>query len=478
MEYKQVDTEKIAKFFDSLAAERDTWKKKNQYYHSQIERLFQFIIPQEKKVLEIGCGTGDLLASVKPKLGVGIDISGKMIDIAKSKYRKLHFKRRDGHNLNIHKKFDYIILSDVIGNFEDVQQVFEEVYKISNNQTKVVISHYNFLWEPVLNLAQRLGLMMPHPRQNWLTDEDIANLLSLANLEIVKKGSILLLPIKVPLISSFINRFIARLPLLKKLCLISYFVVRKNLNLYSNYEYSVSVIIPARNEQGNIEQTITRLPKLGSKTEVIFVEGNSEDNTLGEIKRVANKYRNKMKIKIIKQEKGIGKGDAVRRGFAKAKGEILMILDADLTVAPEDLLKFYRVIKSGKAEFVMGSRLVYPMEKEAMRYLNILGNKFFSLTFSFLLDQNIKDTLCGTKVLFKKDYHEIANNRSYFGNFDPFGDFDLIFGASKLNLKIVEVPIRYRARTYGTTNISRFKHGLLLLKMAIFAAKKIKFIQL
>lgn len=215
---------------------------------------------------------------------------------------------------------------------------------------------------------------------------------------------------------------------------------------------------------------------MGKWDELIFVEGNSSDDTKKEIKRVIQKYQKERNLVLIDQGRGRGKGDAVRKGFAKARGDILMILDADLTMPPEELTKYYKIISSGIGEFVMGSRLVYPMENQAMRFLNIIGNKFFSLVFSFLLDQKIKDTLCGTKVLFKKHYEQIVKNRSYFGDFDPFGDFDLIFGAAKLNLKIVEVPIRYKARTYGETNISRFKHGFLLLKMVIFASRKIKFV--
>ena len=213
---------------------------------------------------------------------------------------------------------------------------------------------------------------------------------------------------------------------------------------------------------------------MGSSTELIFVEGGSKDNTWAEIERVKRDYPNR-EIKILKQT-GKGKGDAVRAGYAVATGDILMILDADLTMPPEDLVKFYAVLESGKAEFANGVRLVYPMEKEAMRFLNLCANKFFSITFSWLLGQSVKDTLCGTKVLWKKDYERIAANRSFFGDFDPFGDFDLLFGAAKANLHIMDIPIRYRDRTYGSTNINRWSHGLLLLRMVIFAARKLKFV--
>ena len=469
-------TQKIKEYFNKIASKRDYWRDKNIYYHNQIEHLCKFLIPQNKKVLDIGCGTGDLLASLQPQYGLGIDISESLIEIAKKKHKKIKFLVNDVQSLKINYIFDYIVMSDVIGHLDDIQLVFNNLNKVANERTRIVITYYNFLWEFILNIAEKIKLKMPQPTQNWLSSKDIENLLDLADLEVVKKGHLILLPLYIPFLSNFLNRFLARLPLLKNLSLVSYFVVRKSCSLYSDKEYSVSIIIPARNERDNIEQAIIRTPILGKWQEFIFIEGNSKDRTAEEIKRVIKLYKGKRNISLIDQGKGIGKADAVRKGFDKAKGDILMILDCDLTVRPEEVLKFYQAIKIGKGEMIQGSRLVYPMEKQAMRLLNIFGNKIFGLVFSWLLDQQIKDTLCGTKVLFREHYLQIRENRSYFGDFDPFGDYDLIFGASKLNLKIVEIPIRYQDRTYGETNISRFKHGWLLLKMTIFAAKKIKFI--
>lgn len=469
-------TEKIKEYFDKIAEKRDYWKKRNRFYHQKIEHLCKFLIPENKKVLELGCGTGDLLYKLNPSYGMGVDISENMIKIARKKYPKLKFIVNDAQDLSIRGTFEYIVVSDLIGNLEDIQKTFEELAKISSDKTRIIITYYNYLWEPVLILLEKLGFKMPQPVQNWLTQKDIENLLVLADLEIVKRGNRILLPVQIPIISTLFNKYIANLPLIANLSLVQYFIIRQKPNIYSDNEYTVSVVIPSRNEEGNIEQVIERLPKLGKSTEIIFVEGHSRDNTLGEIKRVIKKYEGRKNIKLINQGKGIGKGDAVRKGFRGATGDILIILDDDLTVAPEELPKFYHALRLKKGELVQGSRLVYPMEKQAMRLLNILGNKFFSLAFTWLLGQPIKDTLCGTKAIFKKDYEEIANNRSYFGEFDPFGDFDLIFGASKLNLKIIEIPIRYKARTYGSTNISRFSHGWLLLKMTLFAAEKIKFV--
>jgi glycosyltransferase involved in cell wall biosynthesis len=238
-------------------------------------------------------------------------------------------------------------------------------------------------------------------------------------------------------------------------------------------EPSVTVVIPCRNERGNIESAVRRTPRMGRETDIVFVDGSSTDGTPAEIERVIAAHP-EWRITLLHQGSGTGKGDAVRKGFAAATGDVLMILDADLTVPPEDLPKFYRALASGKGEFINGTRLVYPMERQAMRTLNLLGNKFFSLAFTWLLEQRFRDTLCGTKVLFRRDYEKIAANRAYFGDFDPFGDFDLIFGASKLNLRIVEVPVRYRERTYGVTNIRRFSHGWLLLRMCVLAFYKLK----
>jgi SAM-dependent methyltransferase len=466
--------QQLADHFNRLASGRERWKR-SRYYHGELARFLSFLVTEGSRVLEIGCGPGDLLAATRPAAGVGIDISEEMLNVGRHRHPGLRFEPGDAEDLNIEGTFDYVILADLIGYLEDVQVAFQNLHSVSGPESRVIITYVNRLWEPILNLAQKLRLMTPQRRQNWLGVGDIINLLHLCDFEVVTSGYRLLLPVWIPGVSWLANRILAKLPGIRKLCLIHYVIAKPVLRQSPGQaHYSVSVVIPCRNERGNIESAIRRLPRLGRHTEVVFVDGNSTDGTAAEIERVMQAFSGTWDIRLLHQGQGIGKGDAVRKGFAASHGDVLMILDADLTVPPEDLPKFYDALASGKGEFINGTRLVYPMEQEAMRTLNLLGNKFFSLAFSWLLEQRFRDTLCGTKVLFKRDYEKIAANRHYFGDFDPFGDFDLIFGASKLNLKIVEVPVRYRERTYGTTNISRFRHGWLLLRMCVVAFRKLK----
>lgn len=489
--------QKIA-YYESIAQQRSDWLLKAGYYKLKLTQLVSSLIPPGKKVIEIGSGSGDLLAAVHPSKGVGVDFSAAMVDLARKKYPGIRFTCEDAENLQEQGAYDYIIMSDLVGDLTDVWLAFRELHKITDSTSRVVITYYNYLWEPVLRLAEKLGLRMPQDYQNWLSLSDIEQVLNLNGYEVVKKGSTTLIPIRIPLISDLVNRFASLLPFVKKLCLIQYIVAKEAPAVLRDETpaFKVSVIIPCRNERGNIESAVERVPAMGSGVELIFVDGESSDGTVEKIEEMICTYKDTKNIRLIHQTEPVsvygfpdkaaltppnkmlklGKGDAVRKGFDAATGDILMILDSDLTVPPEDLPKFYDAIATGKGEFINGTRLVYQMEKQAMRTLNLLGNKFFSLVFTWLLDQTIRDTLCGTKVLFKRDYENIKANRSYFGDFDPFGDFDLLFGAAKQNLKIVEVPIRYRMRTYGDIKIERFKHGLILLKMSLIGFRKLKLI--
>ena len=446
----------------------------NNYYHRYLERIYKYNIPAGLRVLEIGCGKGELLASVEPSEGVGVDQSKEMIRQAREKYPQLHFHHGQGEDVQLEGTFDVIILSDLLNNVWDVQELLAHLRQYCDDSTRIVINAYSRLWQPFIRLARKVGLAAPVLPQNWLTVDDLKNLLSLEEIDTVQTSSEIILPVYIPLVSDLANRYLAKIFPFRLFCLTNVLVARKEPALDTLPEKPlVSVIVAARNEEGNIANIFKRTPEMGGGTELIFVEGGSSDSTFEVIDKEIKK--NPEKCASVYQQTGKGKGDAVRLGFSKATGDILMILDADMTVPPENLPLFYNALVSGKGEFINGVRLVYPMESEAMRFWNLVGNKFFSLAFSWLLGQSIKDTLCGTKVLTKNNYERIAANRAYFGEFDPFGDFDLIFGAAKQNLKIIDLPIRYRDRHYGDTNISRWRHGVLLLRMVIFAASKIKF---
>jgi len=465
----------VEEFFDHYALSVEKWRRRNEGYHRAISSLCSFYIPASARVLEIGSGTGDLLAATQPRRGLGIDISPEMVRLATSKHPDLEFRCMAAESLDCGgEKFDYIILSDLVGFLYDIRLVFERLRSACHAQTRIIIHWYSLLWQPILALAERTGMKYPLPILNWTTKEDLANLLYLADFEVLRSRPHILLPKHVPLLTPFVNRFLTPLPLIRQFALTNW-VVARPMRLTENRPVpTVSVICPCRNEAGNIQQIVERLPNIGSHTELIFVEGHSKDNTLDECRRVAASTPQK-DIKVLVQE-GRGKGDAVRLGFAKATGDILMILDADISVAPEDLVDFYDALVSGKGDFINGCRLVYSMDSRAMRFLNLWGNKFFALLLSKLMGQPVKDSLCGTKVLWRKAYLDIAAGRTYFGALDPFGDFDLLFGAAKLNMKIIDIPVRYRERTYGSTNINRFADGSLLMRMCNKAAAKLFFI--
>ncbi len=467
---------RIHQHCEALAGQRPAWIAKNSYYYGEDLAYMRFLIPEGARVLELGCGIGDLLAGLAPSRGVGVDFSARTLEVARRRHPDLDFHLADIENPDalarqIDGQFDYIVLADTIGSLEDCQATLEALHRYCHDRTRLIVAHYAYFWEPVLRLAELLGLKMPQEPQNALSTADIANFLRLAGFEPINREWRQLLPRRALGLGPLINRYLATLPGLRRLALRSY-VVGRSARRTSRVPNSASVIIPCRNERGNIENAVRRLPRFCPDLEILFVEGHSQDGTFAEIERVAKAYPER-NIRYTQQE-GIGKADATYKGFDMASGEVLIILDADLTMPPEQIPKFFHAICRGDGEFVNGSRLVYPMERQAMRFLNLLANQVFSWLFSWLLNQRYTDTLCGTKALRKDDWQRLKITRHYFGAFDPFGDFDLIFGAAKQQLKMVEVPIRYRSRVYGETQISRFAHGWLLLKMVLVGYRKLK----
>ncbi|MFH0894803.1 MAG: glycosyltransferase, partial [Bacteroidota bacterium] len=392
-----MSTEKkiLVSYFDRQAPKRKRKRRLNRYYWNDITKLIRYFSNEDCSVLEVGCGAGELLAAIPAKQKTGIDFSPAMIEVAKEKCPDAEFFVMDANKIALEKKYDLIILSNLVGYLDDVQQVLLQLKPLCHERTKIVVTYYNYVWEPFLKFAELIGLKRRQPKQNWLSLNDINNLLNISGFDVYRNTRRMLIPVYIPILAEIFNGFFARMPFFRQLCL-NFFTFAKPTSTLSSEDsdqrYSVSVIIPARNESGNIENAILRTPQLGKHTEIIFIEGNSTDDTWDAIQKVSQKYASTHDIKTGRQP-GKGKYDAVKTGFDIATGDILMILDADLTVPPEDLTKFYTAIASGKGDFVNGSRLVYPMEKEAMRFLNLMGNKFFGMAFTWLLEQKFKDTL-------------------------------------------------------------------------------------
>jgi SAM-dependent methyltransferase len=460
----------LAAAFDAFADSEEIWRHRNKTYHRLIEQILRFYVPPARRVLEIGCGSGNLLAALKPSDGVGVDISEALLERARTAHPELLFERVGGEYMELGRSFDYIVLSDLLPFVHDLVGLFQKVAGHAEPHTRIIINSYSRLWRPVIRLAELLHLKPVKPMRNWVSPQDVSNLLEICGLEVVTLSRRILMPKRIPGLTLFLNGFLASLWPFNHLCLSYWIVARPRPRRLP--EKTVSVVCPCRNEAGNIGELIRRLPQMGTKMELVFVEGGSTDDTRGEIERQIELHP-ELDMSLVVQS-GKGKGDAVRAGFQVAKHELLMILDGDLSVRPEDLPKFYDAAVSGCGELVNGSRLVYDIEPGAMRFLNVFGNKIFSWFFRAITGQHVKDTLCGTKVLGQSEYADIATGRAYFGEFDPFGDFDLLLGAARLNLNIVDLPVRYQPRTYGTTNISRWRHGWLLLRMTLFAFWKFR----
>jgi 2-polyprenyl-3-methyl-5-hydroxy-6-metoxy-1,4-benzoquinol methylase len=462
--------------FDWVADNDAKVRKQQTAFHTQLLNEHRFHIPKGSRVMEWGCGAGDLLAGLEPARGLGLDFSSKMVRKAQAKYGKfsdLEFRVGDIQEDVVSEQFDHIILNYLIGYLSDIQESLERLHHASAPSTRLYVTTLNTPWQFVLRICTKLGMVMPQPPSNWISAGDLENLLELAGWEVVRRETLQLCPLKVPLIASIFNRYLVRLPGLRHFGVTVSIIAKPRRTRGEAGSFRCSVIVPARNESGNIRPALDRIPVLGAGTEIIFVEGNSKDDTWAVIEREVASYRGPHKLIALRQP-GRGKWDAVRAGFEVATGDVLVIQDADLTAPPEDLPKFWAALTSGAAEFVNGSRLVYPMEKKAMRFLNFLGNKFFALALTYVLGQPVKDSLCGTKMLWRSDYEQLKKRIAVLGDFDPFGDFNLLFGACLLNLKIRDLPVRYRDRTYGETNISRFAHGWLLLKMTWFGLRRLK----
>jgi SAM-dependent methyltransferase len=462
-------------YFARAAREQPAHPAARDFMAADLHQTLARLIPQDASVLEVGCGAGDLLAALPHVERMGVDLLPEVIDEARRRHPQLTFQQAEATALDGLPMFDAVVCDRLVHSVLDIRALLASLRERLTDGGRIYLTAFNYLWELPTRAAELLGWKLPSPLANWLSESDYENLFELAGLEAVRFEDRLIMPMPVPG-AGLLNRYVAKLPGWQRLSLYRVYVLRKReIPPPRTRAVTVTVVVPTRNEAGNVDGALSRTPVMGAGTELIFVEGGSSDGTWEKIQEAVAAYRGPLKLSAY-QQSGKGKGDAVRLGFEKATGDLLMILDADLTVPPEDLSVFFDAAVRGQADYLQGTRLVYPMDPGAMRFFNKIGNVAFSQLFSYLLQQPIKDTLCGTKVLWRSDYQRLAANRHVFGDFDPFGDFDLIFGAARLGLKIAEIPVRYRERVYGETNISRWKHGWLLLRMSTVAARKLKYV--
>ncbi len=470
---------RVRKFYDGVGERQLVWNRRYRYYREKITQLVRHFVRPGSRVLDVGCGIGDLLAALEPSEAVGIDCSLEMIKVARDRHAGITFITGFAEHLDDSTiptgPYDYITLINTIGEMADIGTALRRLHRFCSAETRIIIVQYNYLWEPLHRLAATLRLKPNNPVPNWLAPKDLAGLLHLSGYEVVRQGHTLPLPARAPGLNWLGNSVLGRLWGLRWLGSLAYVVARPVVPIESPQRYSCSVVVPCKNEEDNIDNLADRIPEMGAGTEIIFVDDKSTDRT-AECVRAAVQRRPDRNIRLV-EGPGQGKGAACRAGFAVAAGDVFMILDADITVMPEELPTFFNAITSGRGEFINGSRMVYPLEGQAMRPLNILGNKLFAGLFTLLLEQRIRDTLCGTKVIWKRDYAKILRAREYFGSCDVWGDYDWIFGAARNNLKIVELPVHYRERAAGESKMTRrLRNAWVMLKMCGIALRKLRWI--
>jgi len=446
--------ERIQRHFGALAAIYRKLKNRNRYYNSYLVRWCRSLIAPGQRVLDVGCGRGDVLAELQPSSGVGIDLSEEMVAAAKADHPHLSFRQTALEDFDGGGSFDAVLLINTAEYTFDMGAVIGRCHRALRDNGKLLLTTANPLWSPIFHFASRLGLRVPECERLFLTNEDVVNLLRLHGFDVIYKKMSLLVPKYIPFFSDFINNTWSRIPILHLLSSTQLIAARKIPPV--RREYSVSIVVPCYNERGNIERCIREVQKIGARTELLFVDDGSKDGTAD---AVDPKLNTEIDVRVIRYTPNRGKGHAVKTGFDAATGDIVLILDADLTTMPEELVPVYEAFATGNAEFVNCTRFIYPMEGRAMKWANYVGNKMFNILVSHVMESRVSDTLCGTKAMFRRDYLAMQMGR------DPWGDYDFLFGAAQQRLVIRELPVHYRQRLAGSSKMNSMKHTINLLRM-------------
>ncbi len=442
-----MNKQSIKDYFERVAPVWEHWREKNSFYHRKMQNLVGGMIPPGSRILELGSGTGDMLASLKPSRGIGLNVAPALTERAQQKYPQYEFHTVETDSARMPSGFEpqYILMTNMLDYVYDVWDILEELKPAVGEQTLLVITSNNPLWAPLLHLASNLRLRMPDSPRNFITNKDICSVLNLQGYDVVEEGLTLPVPKRIPLLGSFLNAVLPELPLLRFASSLQYIAARPRA---PRPALSCSVVIPCHNEAENISECVRRVPRMGSWTEIVVVDDGSSDGTTEKVKEI---MAGDSRVRLIVLERNQGKAGAVRAGFEAARGDVLMILDADMAVMPEELPKFFAPLQSGTADFVNGTRLVYPMHGRAMKMANFLGNKGFCYLASWVARQRVSDTLCGTKAFLRRDYIRMPR-----GGTERWGDFDLLFGAARLRLRILEIPVHYSERRAGASKMRAF----------------------
>jgi hypothetical protein len=461
-----VNRESIKSYFERIAPVWDYWHARNRYYHRTIRRLVEGMVPPGSQVLELGAGTGDGLAALRPARGIGLNPAEGLTSRAREKHPELEFHTVEVDDVRTSAGFqpDYVIMTNLLDYVYDVWDLLESLKASVSESTLLVITTSNPVWAPIIRLASRLGLRVPESPRNFITNRDIRSVLELQGYSVVEEGMALPVPMRIPLLGTLLNVIVPELPIVRYFSSIQYLVARPST---PRPPLSCSVIVPCHNEEGNIEQCARRVPDMGTWTEVVFVDDGSTDGTREQVRRV---MQDDPRVRLITFDKNRGKANAVRAGFEAARGDVLVILDADMAVMPEELPKFLKPLQEGRADFINGTRLVYAMEGRAMKVSNFFGNKGFCYLVSWVLRQRVSDTLCGTKVMFKKDFMRMP-----IGGKERWGDFDLLFGASRLKLRILEIPVHYQERRAGASKMRAMFEVWFFLRSCLEGWRSLRF---
>jgi len=456
----------------AYARSLDCWRNRNRFYHERKIEYLRFVIPEGESVLLLGCEDGAMLDALRPIRGVGIDRSTDAIRLARLRHPRYAFHASDDYRANVRGKFEYIVLDDMACCVDDLFTLLTSLRDLSTPTTRLIVVQHNYLWRPVLRVAEWLGLKRPERVSNWLSAGDMGVFMRAAGFEPIDVRSRLFCPKRLFGIGPAINWLVGLVPFARRLASTQILVGRPSMPERAHQTQSASIVLTTRDERENIEPMVKAIPFVGADTEIIFVEGHSTDGTREEIERVMAKYPDK-NIRLIVQD-GIGQGNAIRRGFEQAKGNVIILLEADQTSPADDVLKAFEVIATGRAEFVNGSRFVYPRAHGSMPRLNVFGNALFAAWFTWFLGQRTSDVLCGIKAIDRTLFQRLNRNWGFLNLADPFGDFELAFGAARLGLRMSEVPTRYACRSYGVPKTRPLRHGWMLFRMMLRATRVFK----